>query len=221
VWCQSPGLDSPRTLRKELPIKRLLFCAVAASNALAFAGGPFGIDHRVTYDNDGIIQRGAQLAIEDVTIAAVVGGALWLGGEDRLGKTYWKTIDSMALGAISSTVLKEATTRSRPMQSEDPNLWFQGKGHYSFPSGEVTAMTAAVTPFMLEYGRENPAVYGLAMLPLYDAVARVKVQGHWQSDVIAGAALGFATGYIGHQQENPFILRALPHGFAVGFGKRF
>jgi undecaprenyl-diphosphatase len=200
----------------------LLVCIALLWSTLAqAAGGPFGIDHRVTYDNDGIIQRDAQLAVEYLSVATVIGGALWYGGEDRLGKTYWKTFDGLALGAIASTAIKEATTRSRPMQSDNPNLWFQGTGHYSFPSGEVTAVTAAVTPFMLEYGQEHPSVYALALLPTYDAIARVKVHGHWQSDVVAGAALGFASGYLAHEQENPFILRALPHGFAIGFGKRF
>ena len=207
-------------------MSRALRASLACIAALCFgfahaAGGPFGIDHRVTYDNDGIVQRDVQLAVEYLSVAAVIGGALWFGGQDRLGKTYWKAFDAVTLGAISSTVLKEATTRSRPTQNDDPNLWFQGKGHYSFPSGEVTAVTASVTPFMLEYGPENPSVYLLTILPLYDAVARVKVHGHWQSDVIAGAALGFGTGYLAHQQDNPFILHALPGGFEIGFRKRF
>jgi undecaprenyl-diphosphatase len=30
---------------------------------------------------------------------------------------------------------------------------------------------------------------------VYDAIARVKTHGHWQSDVIAGWALGTAGGY--------------------------
>ena len=70
--------------------------------------------------------------------------------------------------------MKHIFTRSRPAQSPDPHLWFQGAGHYSFPSGEVTAVTAIVTPFVLEYGREHPAVYALELLPAYDAIARVK-----------------------------------------------
>ena len=46
----------------------------------------------------------------------------------------------------------------------------------------------------LEYGHDNPAVYALELLPLYDAIARVKVQSHWQTDVLAGFALGAVTG---------------------------
>lgn len=203
-------------------MKYLLGCmAVLFCELVLAAGGPLGIDHRMTYDNDGIIQRGVQLAVEDLTVATVIGGALWLGGDSRLGRTYWKALDATGLGAISSTVLKGAFTRARPMQTDNPDLWFQGKGHYSFPSGEVTAITAAVTPFMLEYGRDHPSVYALAMLPAYDAIARVKVQGHWQTDVAAGAVLGFAAGYLAHLEDNPFLLHALPGGFEVGFKKRF
>ena len=185
------------------------------------AGGPLGIDHTMTYDNDGIIQRKVQLAVEDLTLATIVAGALWEGGDNRLGKTYWKALDASGLGAVSSTVLKEAFTRSRPTQSSNPNLWFQGKGHYSFPSGEVTFVTAAITPFVLEYGHDHPGVYALEALPLYDAIARLKVAGHWQTDVLAGFALGTAAGYLAHREDSPFLLHALPGGFEIGFKKRF
>lgn len=198
-----------------------LFILLAASLAHAQSHGPFGIDHTVRYDNDGIISRKLQLGLEYGTLAFVAGGALWEGGESRLGKTYWQSIDATVAGTVSSTVLKGAFTRSRPMQSGDPNLWFQGKSHYSFPSGEVTFVTAAVTPFILEYGDDHPAVYALGLLPLYDAFARVKVGGHWQSDVLAGAVLGGAAGYFAHQRDSPWLLQALPGGFEVGFKTHF
>lgn len=107
------------------------------------------------------------------------------------------------------------------MQSDNPDLWFQGKGHYSFPSGEVTFVTAAITPFVLEYGEDHPAVYALELLPVYDAIARMKVSGHWQTDVLAGFALGTAAGYLAHQQDSPWMLKALPGGAAVGLKVRF
>lgn len=190
---------------------------------VAFAGGhgPLGIDHTLVYDNDGIISRRMQLAVEDLTLVTLVGGALWEGGNSRLGRTYWQAIDSASLGVVTSTALKGVFTRSRPMQSGDPSLWFQGKGHYSFPSGEVTFVSAAITPFVLEYGREHPAVFALELLPAYDAIARMKVGGHWQTDVLAGFALGTAAGYLAHQQDAPWILHALPGGAEVGLKVRF
>ena len=180
-----------------------------------------GIDHRVNFDDSGIYKRSTQQAIEGLTFATVLGAALWEGGDSRFGKTSWQSMDSMALGAVASTALKYTFTRSRPSQTDDPSQWFQGKGHYSFPSGEVTFMSAAVTPFVLEYGREHPWVYALELLPAYTAVARVKVQAHWQTDVLAGWALGFGTGYLAHQQDSPWILRAMPGGVQVGFKTRF
>ena len=82
-------------------------------------------------------------------------------------------------------------------------------------------MSASVTPFVLEYRHDYPLVYALELLPLYDAIARVKVHAHWQSDVLAGWALGFGTGYLAHQQDSPWILRAMPGSVQVGFKTRF
>jgi len=179
------------------------------------------IDHRVTYDHSSLYKHSTLDAVEGLTFITVLGGALWEGGQDRLGRTYWQTLDSMALGAVGSTALKYTFTRARPSQTDDPNQWFQGKGHYSFPSGEVTFSSAAVTPFVLEYGHDNPWVYALELLPAYTAVARVKTQAHWQTDVIAGWALGFGTGWLAHQQDSPWILRAMPGSVQVGYKTRF
>ena len=180
-----------------------------------------GFDHLVEYDNSGIWKRSNQQALVYTLIGGEIAGAVWLGGEDRLGKTFWQAIDSSALGAISSEAMKHIFTRSRPDQSPDPHLWFQGGGHYSFPSGEVTAVAAIVTPFVFEYGRDHPAVYALELLPAYDAIARVKVHAHWQTDVVAGFALGTATGWLAHTRDSPVILGVLPHGFMVGVRAQF
>jgi len=50
----------------------------------------------------------------------------------------------------------------------------------------VTLTASVVTPFVLEYAQDHPGVYALELIPLYDAVARMKVHGHWQTDVLAG-----------------------------------
>jgi len=180
-----------------------------------------GIDHLVEFDDSGIWKRSNQTALINILIAGEVAGALWEGGDTRLGKTFWQSIDSSAIGALSSEALKHIFTRSRPDQSPDPNLWFQGHGHYSFPSGEVTAVTAIVSPFVFEYAHDHPAVYALELLPLYDAIARMKVHAHWQTDVLAGLALGTGTAYFAHTRESPIILGVLPHGFMLGLKVKF
>src|SRR3954471_4244786 len=141
-------------MRMVRPASVLAFFTLAALGPC----GAGGIDHVVNYDNSGIWKRSYQQALEYTLIGGEIAGALWEGGESRLGKTFWQSIDSSVIGGISSEALKHVFTRSRPAQSSDPNLWFQGGGHYSFPSGEVTAVTAIDTPFVLEYGRDHPAV---------------------------------------------------------------
>jgi len=180
-----------------------------------------GIDHVVKFDESGIWKRSYQQGLVYTLVAGEVAGALWEGAETRIGKTFWQAIDSSAIGAVSSQALKYIFTRSRPDQSPDPNLWFQGKNHYSFPSGEVTAVSAIVTPFVLEYGADNPAVYALELLPVYDMVARVKSQAHWQTDVLAGFALGTLTGYYAHSRDHPLILGVLPRGVSIGIRRQF
>jgi undecaprenyl-diphosphatase len=82
-------------------------------------------------------------------------------------------------------------------------------------------MSAAVTPFIVNYGPDHPAVYALALLPVYDAIARVKTRGHWQSDVLVGAAIGTGVGLWATHRNSPLIIGWLPGGFQIGFIHHF
>lgn len=183
------------------------------------AGGPLGIDHRLSYDGSGIWARNDQLFLERAVIVTELGGALWLGGEDRLGKTYWQSVDASVFSALSVEVLKHAFGRERPSETSDPNQWFTGG--QSFPSGEVALQASFVTPFIAEYGDEHPWVWSLEALPAYDAVARMKTWGHWQTDVLAAWALGTGFGYYAHGRKTPFFLGFMPHGIVVGLCTNF
>lgn len=184
-----------------------------------------GVDHLVPYDNSGIWNRTNQEVIEYGLPIVMVGGALWEGGESRFGRTLWQSTDAWVASGILSIAMKYTFSRVRPRDSGpggDPNLWFKGNGNQSFPSGEVTSVTSIVTPFMLEYGSDHPGVYALALLPVYDAIGRVKQQAHWQTDVIAGAALGAGTAWLMHRNPGtPYILSVMPHGIYVGISKRW
>jgi undecaprenyl-diphosphatase len=85
----------------------------------------------------------------------------------------------------------------------------------------VTLQASFVTPFIANFGREHPWVWALELLPLYDSLARLKSQAHWQSDVIAGWALGTAVGYWSTTRTTPLSVQILPRGLSVGFSKRF
>ena len=200
----------------------LLSLATLAGGSTAYAaGGPFGIDHRLHYDNSGIWNRNNQKALMYGSILTVGVGALALGDDSKLGDTFWRSVDSMVITGVAATGMKYTFRRERPSQTASPNQWFKSSSAQSFPSGEVAAISAAVTPFIVNYGEDHPAVYALALLPAYDAVARMKVRGHWQSDVLVGAALGTGIGIWSARRHSPLILGWLPGGFLVGFIHHF
>lgn len=199
----------------------VLLLAFSPGRAAA-AGGPFGIDHRVAYDNSGIWKRSYQKDLAVGAALTVIGGALFSDHDSRLGRTFGQSLDSMVFTAGTTTVMKYAFSRERPREDANPNDFFKGHGHQSFPSGETAEIAAVVTPFIAEYHEDHPAVYALALLPAYDAVARVKVRGHWQSDVLVGAAVGVGWGLYAHHRGTPLIMGLLPgHGVMLGYARQF
>ena len=207
------------SLRLALRVVTLSLLAMSSAAPAWAGGGPLGIDTQVAYDNGGIWKRSKQNFLVNGLIGGVLLGALAEGGEDRLGRTFWQGVDAGILSGAAEIGLKYVFGRERPSQTNDPNRWFtHGQ---SFPSGEVTTVSSLVTPFVLEYGRDHPAVYALELLPAYDAIARVKTRGHWRSDVIAGFALGTGTAYLLRRRTTPFFLSLMPRGVQVGVIKRF
>ncbi|GAB2545820.1 phosphatase PAP2 family protein [Rhodanobacter koreensis] len=198
-----------------------VLAAILMSSTAMAGGGPLGIDHRLHYDNSGIWKRSNQNVLMYGTILTVAGGAFAFGDQDKLGDTFWRSVDAMVISSIGAQAMKYTFQRERPSQTSNPDEFFKGIHSQSFPSGEVTAIAAAVTPFMAAYGDDHPAVYALALLPAYDAVARVKTRGHWQSDVLVGAALGTGVGLWAAHRQSPLIIGWLPGGFQVGFVHHF
>lgn len=211
---------SPRQYRAVALL--LLPLAGAIAPPAACAGGILGLDHVVSYDDSGIWARKYQLGLLDLILAADVGAGIWEGADTRLGHVVWQSIDATVIASAVTELLKVSLSRQRPSQTNDPNEWFKGHGAESFPSGEVTAVSAIVTPLVLEYRSDDPAVYLLEGLPIYDAIARVKVHGHWQSDVIAGYLIGSTAGYFMQQRRNtPLVLSVMPHAVYIGLKKSF
>ena len=199
---------------------QLIGAITFALSQASFAGGPFAIDHRLNYDVKGIWNTSYQDAVVVGTALAVVGGALWEGGDSRLGRTLWQSVDSLAFSSVTAEALKYGLSRASPAQTSNPDSFFNG-GRGSFPSSHVAALSGAITPIVLEYGPDYPLVYGLEGLVVYEMIGRVKAQEHWQSDVLIGAVLGTAFGFYAHNREQPLILGYLPEGFFVGLRQSF
>ena len=180
-----------------------------------------GFDHRVAQDESGIWSRSTQNFVRYGAVAVTLGGALWYGGDDTLGRTFWESTDAMVFGQATAEVAKRAFGRRRPADTADPNDWFNGKCCKSFPSGEVTLQASVVTPFVVNYAADHPWVWALEALPAYDAIARVKSRAHWQTDVLAGWALGTGFGYWAAKRNDPVFLSIMPGGVAAGVHLRF
>ncbi len=198
-----------------------LLASVAVSATAAAGGGPLGIDHELSLDQNGIWARKYQTGLQFGVIATEIAGAAWLGDDSQLGHTFWQSLDASLVSGLAATLLKRTTGRPRPDQGNDPNRWFAGSCCQSFPSGEVTLQASFVTPFILNYAHDRPWVALLEILPLYDAAARMKSQAHWQSDVIAAWVLGTGVGYWSARRQIPLTVEILPRGISIGLSKRF
>jgi len=199
----------------------LVLALVVSIPAAAQDCGLSRIDHRVSYDASGAWNPDVYRGLVGVLTVAQIGGAVWEGSESRFGKTMWQGIDSEIIAELSATAGKYIFTRVRPSTADNPCLWFQGKSNYSFPSGEAAVAAALVTPYVIEYAREYPASYALLLLPLYVGAGRIKNQSHWQTDVLAGWAVGGVSGWYAHSRETPIVVNLLPHGFQVGYKTQF
>jgi undecaprenyl-diphosphatase len=184
-------------------------------------GGLLGLDRCDEFEASGIYSRSNQKRADLIVVAGTLGVALWNGTETPTGRTAWQSLDSMVSTAVATEVMKNVFQRPRPSQSDDPDLWRQGAGHKSFPSGEVAMMAAFVTPIIVNHQQDTPAIWALAALPAYMARARLASQAHWLSDVLVGAGVGVASGVLAARRDSPLLLVPTGDGVFVGLRHRF
>ncbi len=103
------------------------------------------------------------------------------------------------MAALSSQILKHIFHRHRPEQDNPPNpyLWngpTSGFSYTSFPSGHTTAAFAIASMMSSVY--KDKIWVGILSYSLATGVglSRIYDNHHWPSDVIVGAALGYAIG---------------------------
>jgi len=208
-------------MRSIVRVAVLISALLATLPAVGQNCGWSRVDHLVSYDASGVWNPSVYRGLVGALTAAQIGGAVWEGADTRFGKTMWQGIDSEIIAGVSATAGKYIFTRTRPSDANNPCLWFQGGSNYSFPSGEASVAAALVTPYVLEYGSEYPAAYALLLLPAYVGAGRIKNQAHWQTDVLAGWAIGGLSGWFAHSRDVPITIQLLPHGFEVGYKAQF
>ncbi len=137
-------------------------------------------------------------------------GAVWialLGAMAAFGKKTGCRIAlaglaALAIGFVSSEVIKEVTMRPRPFAVlEHARLVVGAPPSYAFPSGHTTSAFAAASGAVLAARRllRRVPFWGWGMLALATAISysRVYVGVHWPTDVAAGVILGLVSGWVG------------------------
>ncbi len=109
---------------------------------------------------------------------------------------------ALAIGFVSSAVIKEITMRPRPFAVLPDVRVLVGAPHsYALPSGHTTSAFGAASGVLLAAKRflGRVPVWGWGMLALAAAIAysRLYVGVHWPTDVAAGIVLGMASGRAG------------------------
>ena len=119
----------------------------------------------------------------------------WQKGEWQKVYTYGVALLSAVLArGVVTEVIRYFYHRPRPYVALD--LWplFQDAA-YSFPSGHTIFIFALATGVWFVH---RPVAYLLATLGLLIGLARVAAGVHYPSDVLGGAVLGIAVGYLVH-----------------------
>ena len=109
---------------------------------------------------------------------------------------------ALVLGHVASDALKELTVRPRPSASAlDARLLIPKPSSYAFPSGHAASAFSAATGVVLAVRRSLKRVplwgWGLLVLSAAISYSRVYVGVHYPTDVLAGAGLGVACGWLG------------------------
>jgi undecaprenyl-diphosphatase len=120
---------------------------------------------------------------------------LLFGGEQRFQATGAAGVAAV-LSVSLFILLKRLTGRRRPCQIA-PHCWatLLPPDQFSFPSGHTMTAFAVAIPLALFY---PTLAIGLFFCALSIAMSRILLGMHFLSDVVAGALIGTALGYLGY-----------------------
>jgi membrane-associated phospholipid phosphatase len=111
----------------------------------------------------------------------------------RFQDAAFTSLESQLVSQGIVNFLKDVIGRSRPSQGKGSLRFEPFSGDDSFPSGHTVTAFALIAPWIFYY--PNTFSYALFILPTGTAVARMALDAHWATDVLAGAAIGTIVSY--------------------------
>lgn len=132
----------------------------------------------------------------------VLSAGLYASGEIADSKSIRRTallsLESYVISGILAVSMKYVVGRARPYADQGNNTFkpfSSDSAYYSFPSGHTTSAfsVASVIAYQSDSLLVDILAYSVATLV---GISRIRLDSHWASDVVAGAALGY---FIGHK----------------------
>jgi len=190
------GVAPPDPPGEDGPVRRTLFRNVVGEVAAVDVAVYDAVASTTTPTLDLTMSVSSEAANRSVVWLAIAGALALTGG--RRGRLAARD-GLMAIGLSSATVnlgLKQIASRDRPLRDEvalAQERWVRMPSSDSFPSGH----TASAFAFATAVGQRIPALWlplhGLALLVGY---SRVHTGVHYAGDVVAGATVGSACGWM-------------------------
>ena len=177
---------------------------------------------RLTRVSDNLDRFGEVSVIAPVLIGTAAVGLI--ARQPELLRLSVRTATAITFVTAVGQATKFAVGRKRPFQDADlggTDFDPFGGGSTSFPSGHTAAAFALATTLGDAIG-DPVARVGLYALATATGAARIALQKHWASDVVAGAALGVLGGKFAAGKVRLFGLRAprmlvTPDAVVTGF----
>lgn len=123
-------------------------------------------------------------------------------GSRRMEGAGRRALEALAIGTVTTMTIKSLVGRRRPEVSPDNPYRFHPVSvkYNSFPSGHATIAFALATSLAME-SKSDWMDVGLYTLAATTVFARLHVDKHWASDMIAGAAVGIVAARWAHRRD--------------------
>jgi membrane-associated phospholipid phosphatase len=183
----------PKNLAWELP--------VAAATGLLIAYGDRPTEDR--FKSASLQRTSTTWSDVGVGLELGAGGIAWIAGcasdHPSAANSAFTALAAAGFGQLINLGIKEGFRRQYPYQPNSTGAFFSRSRAGSFTSGHATTSFAFAAAIAHRYPHKPWIVWGSYGLATGLSLARLPAHKHFPSDVLVGAAIGYATGtYIGN-----------------------